>query len=1072
VRIAASRIQLEGVIDAGGEGAGSPAYGGGRAGAGAGGSIRIVAGKLEGNGEIRADGGVAIASGALVPGGGGGGRILIDCDDLTGFDRSKIHARGGGIASGPPPPGGAGGAGTVFFRRSTLPLGELVVSNAGLVQSEARTELPSVGEGTIASLTDNTLTRSEGPFPPAPHDLVGLSIDPDADDGDPTTFRVLAQDGATLTTEPGLLARGRPGDRYRGAIAVGRLTVTSGAALLTGDRLAVKDLSAPQPFTLTGGEVHAAELEVAIGGNLRILNAVLGLERVTGSLTALEAVGSSLDLLLGLDCPTLTLNGTVFSTSGPLRVDTLTMLNSILTVPEPEAGRFYPLQIEVEGTFSMDAPSAIDLAGKGFVGGLAGGNSSASGETAGGGFSGGPLAGGSHGGLGGHAGPSPPPAGEVPPVHGDLRDPTLPGGGGSALPSSGVAAGNGGGLVRIAAEELLLDGLIDVSGAGVERPELFTSQPAGAGAGGGVLIACSALRGAGRVRADGGSALRGTATPGGGGGGRIVVRAADLSGFTGTLSAQGGGLSPAFDRPDSQGGAGTVFVSASADVPGELTIDNGGRGAPQSSTPLSLAGETQLSLTRLRVRGAARAAAALPVLVASADREVSGRFSIAGSFSGPRLDLPPVTSLEISQGSFDVQDLRLGGPLGALRLSGATMNAWQPLTTGELSLVQSTMTVPDSSKTAVYPLNLTVSGRFTIDAASALRLAGKGHVGGMRGGNTSILGHTVGFTINASARERSGGSYAGLGGYYGTGQFGVGTQPVYGHYRDPQHPGSGGCATASGAPGYNGGGLARITAGELVLDGLIDAQGDGKQLSGSSSPVGGGSGGSILIDADTLRGAGEVSADGGSADFDGAQGAGTGGGGRVAIYYGNLSGFTGRVHAYGGALIPTSTQTGPIGGAGTVFFKGDTQAYGDLLVDNAGRVQATARTILRGVGTGTITSLSANTLRGDKSFPTSDVKATDQWVVVNGAVLTPFRITNNNLSDLTTAPEDGNMTDAGAVGNPYQGAIVLDNLTVRGAGAYSTRRSSTFGYDLIIIATGSAVVTDRGQLDAPPVVHW
>src|SRR6185503_2983897 len=98
-----------------------PGYGGGRAGAGAGGSIRIAAGKLEGGGEIRADGGAAISSGGLAPGGGGGGRIVIECDDLTGFDRSKIHARGGGVTSGPPLPEGAGGAGTVFFRRTSLP---------------------------------------------------------------------------------------------------------------------------------------------------------------------------------------------------------------------------------------------------------------------------------------------------------------------------------------------------------------------------------------------------------------------------------------------------------------------------------------------------------------------------------------------------------------------------------------------------------------------------------------------------------------------------------------------------------------------------------------------------------------------------------------------------------------------------------------------------------------------------------------------------------------------------------------------------------------------------------------
>src|SRR5438034_40604 len=82
----------------------------------------------------------------------------------------------------------------------------------------------------------------------------------------------------------------------------------------------------------------------------------------------------------------------------------------------------------------------------------------------------------------------------------------------------------------------------------------------GAGAGGAVRVTADVFRGAGEIRADGGAALRGASTPGGGGGGRISIAAGDLARFTGTLSARGGGLLPGFDRSESQGGAGTVYL--------------------------------------------------------------------------------------------------------------------------------------------------------------------------------------------------------------------------------------------------------------------------------------------------------------------------------------------------------------------------------------------------------------------------------------------------------------------------------------------------------------------------------
>ena len=71
---------------------------------------------------------------------------------------------------------------------------------------------------------------------------------------------------------------------------------------------------------------------------------------------------------------------------------------------------------------------------------------------------------------------------------------------------------------------------------------------------------------------------------GGGGGGRIAVYYADMSGFTGTIQAQGG-------AGYQKGAAGTVYTKSSSETLGNLLIDNGGT-AGAAITPLSSASES------------------------------------------------------------------------------------------------------------------------------------------------------------------------------------------------------------------------------------------------------------------------------------------------------------------------------------------------------------------------------------------------------------------------------------------------------------------------------------------------
>jgi hypothetical protein len=183
----------------------------------------------------------------------------------------------------------------------------------------------------------------------------------------------------------------------------------------------------------------------------------------------------------------------------------------------------------------------------------------------------------------------------------------------------------------------------------------------------------------------------------------------------------------------------------------------------------------------------------------------------------------------------------------------------------------------------------------TIDSSSRVDVTGFGFLAAGRSGNPfPNNGMTLGFQQGSSAV--SGGSYGGLGG-------GSNPNPLYGGLQNPNEPGSGGGAV--GVPGGNGGGLIRIAATTLILNGTIRANAGVTEVGGSAS---GGSGGGIRIDAGTISGTGSVSANGSQAS----QVGGGGGGGRIAIYYQTNSGFNlSNVSAVGGS-------GGPAGQNGTV----------------------------------------------------------------------------------------------------------------------------------------------------------
>ena len=115
----------------------------------------------------------------------------------------------------------------------------------------------------------------------------------------------------------------------------------------------------------------------------------------------------------------------------------------------------------------------------------------------------------SHGGIG---------IGNIKPLYGSIDSPMQYGSNGYAATNS---SGRGGGQIKIVADSIIVDGLIDMSAA-----------EDGGGSGGSVFLQAVTIKGSGKVKAEG--------SKGGGGGGRISLKSSSSFTYTGELSAKGG----------------------------------------------------------------------------------------------------------------------------------------------------------------------------------------------------------------------------------------------------------------------------------------------------------------------------------------------------------------------------------------------------------------------------------------------------------------------------------------------------------------------------------------------------
>jgi hypothetical protein len=651
---------------------------------------------------------------------------------------------------------------------------------------------------------------------------------------------------------------------------------------------------------------------------------------------------------------------------GQVAADSMSVsMNSTITLKPTGLNGAERLYLVVTGALTIDATSRIDVTGRGYPGAYQGGNGNAgrtNGNTATGGSTN--YSGGSYGGYGGYYG------GTVNTLYGDLLNPNESGSGGGG--DSYNPGGNGGGLVRITAGAITLDGSIVADGQ--TAPSGYYG---GGGSGGGIRIDAGTLSGAGVIQARGGSSPN---SRGSGGGGRIAIYHGAMTLLQTNVSASGAATSY-------PGGAGTVYLKSTTLGTDHLIVDNREVNTGEGSTQLRSMGSgvvSDVTADTLTASGTSWQPGALKGMKFAPDVTQNRYFTVIDN---------DVTSVRIDPAEGDLTRFTARGSafsgvyaftwvsilgkgrltsLDRLAVSDEVLVDGSTLVTTALSAVRLTLRNGGllsqwrTTTSREYLLDLSVDA-LSIDTSSRIDVTGRGYLGAYQGGNGNA-GRTNGNTATGGSTNYSGGSYGGYGGYYG------GTvNTLYGDLLNPNESGSGGGGDSYN-PGGNGGGLVRITAGAITLDGSIVADG---QTAPSGYYGGGGGGGGIRIDAGALSGAGVIQARGGSSP----NSRGSGGGGRIAIYHGAMTLPQANVSASGAA-------TSYPGGAGTIYLKSDSAAHGDIVVSAAGRKDKV--TILPSGTYGTI-SVTNSTLITDGAVHAATV-------VLNNAVFQATALTADTVT--------------------------------------------------------------------------
>ena len=490
------------------------------------------------------------------------------------------------------------------------------------------------------------------------------------------------------------------------------------------------------------------------------------------------------------DGQNIAIKGTNVAINGAHNFSSVQLIDgAILTHSADSTTQTHKLDLTVANQVVVDATSRIDVSGEGYLYGRTTGNTTVGAAIGG--------SGGSYGGTGG--------GGASNAAYGDYADPADWGSG------AGASSRRGGWWA-----------CADHRWHARARWSVVSQRdrPAAAGgSGGGIYVAVATLSGTGQITAAGAANV--VNSSGAGGGGRIAVYAADFTNFDlAKITAPS-----KIGNFGSPGGAGTVFIKDTDESRGTLIIDAAGGG--NGTTPLGLAGQDTATFNDpVVIRGTgtnARPEHSGMNLVFAQGLIVSGSGQLA---TDAMLTVADSLAVKTGGGVTAVQELNIAGPLtvdGAAVAGGQIVASSVSVTNGGV------LTSLSASTTVTHTLDLQVTGTLSVDTTSRIDVSGEGYLYGRTTGNT-----TVGAAIGGS-----GGSYGGTGG-------GGASNAAYGDYADPADWGSGAGASSGGV----GGGLVRITAGTLALDGQLLANGTGRRcgrwfrrrdLRGGGDPIGHGS---------------------------------------------------------------------------------------------------------------------------------------------------------------------------------------------------------------------------------------
>ncbi|MCK5058547.1 MAG: carboxypeptidase regulatory-like domain-containing protein, partial [Candidatus Aminicenantes bacterium] len=696
--------------------------------------------------------------------------------------------------------------------------------------------------------------------------------------------------------------------------------------------------------------------------------------------------------------------------------------SGVLTHSPATTQKIYKMDLTITGHVVIGPDARIGVSTCGYLGGYQGDNINNDnyGQTLNFAQGSRQYSGASYGGYGGSCDPH-----VINGIYGSVYEPADHGSGGGGQ-TSNRKGGSGGGVLKIETGGFIIDGSINSDGGDVV-------DYAGGGSGGSILLQVNTLKGSGWITANGGSfSQQSYGYPRAGGGGRIALYYTDAIGFDlSRVTAYGGTYSNGSCEDFKNGSAGTIYLKKAGEE-GEIIINNNGLAAENDTrliTPTTPGTITAIEAFKLTDTNANFIPGSLVGMKLIPNIEKDKRFTIVanneteilideadGSMIFPEND-PPAQVGDFYDFAypgnlvFDGSDTVINGTgnFSNITLIDSVVVVNGTLNVGNLTLQDgSVLTHSKTTTSETYSLTINAD-EIVIFEGCKISADSCGYLGGHQGDNATQYGQTLNFA--QGSYQFSGAGYGGYGAQNGD----VAVNEIYGSIYEPSDPGSGGGGQLSNRQGGNGGGVLKIEALELTIDGSINSNGDDVV-----NYAGGGSGGSILIRVNTLIGSGWVTANGGSFTVLNSY-ARAGGGGRIAIYCTNAGEFDlSRITAYGGTCSGGSLDSTRNGSAGTVYLKKG-EEEGKLVIDNSG-VDAYKPVIFPVINPGTISSFTTNTMTDDNaSFMPGALVGMELQPGINDSETT-FTITANTENTITV---DNDLSAVATVDGSYCGKMVF-----------------------------------------------